>query len=240
MECVSAWDGGGQRTIRRRQTTDDRRQSYSRLEYTKVAGGSGSRALCAVIEQRTGSFHTMHTIRVLLALGPYAVSFLRDRRRWIWWGGPMPHSPEVHARRARRLVEAIIRLGPTFVKMAQVFAARADLIPEPYLTELGKLIDQVPPLSFDTVAGIVAESYHGNGPDSQGMGAARVDEVFEAFERVPVAAASLGQVHRARYKGEVVAVKVLRPGVETAVKADLIAARRILSWVERYWKHPHV
>jgi predicted unusual protein kinase regulating ubiquinone biosynthesis (AarF/ABC1/UbiB family) len=72
------------------------------------------------------------------------------------------------------------------------------------------------------------------------MGAARVDEVFEAFERVPVAAASLGQVHRARYKGEVVAVKVLRPGVETAVKADLIAARRILSWVERYWKHPHV
>ena len=182
----------------------------------------------------------MHTIRVLLALGPYAVSFLRDRRRWIWWGGPNPRSPEVHARRARRLVEAIIRLGPTFVKMAQVFAARADLIPEPYLTELGKLIDQVPPLSFDTVAGIVAESYHGNGPDSQGMGAARVDEVFEAFERVPVAAASLGQVHRARYKGEVVAVKVLRPGVETAVKADLIAARRILSWVERYWKHPHV
>ena len=182
----------------------------------------------------------MHTIRVLLALGPYAISFLRDRRRWIWWGGPMPRSPEVHARRARRLVEAIIRLGPTFVKMAQVFAARADLIPEPYLSELGKLIDQVPPLSFDTVAGIVAESYHGNGPDSQGMGAARVDEVFEAFERVPVAAASLGQVHRARYKGEVVAVKVLRPGVETAVTADLIAARRILSWVERYWKHPHV
>jgi predicted unusual protein kinase regulating ubiquinone biosynthesis (AarF/ABC1/UbiB family) len=182
----------------------------------------------------------MHTLRVLLALGPYAVSFLRDRRRWIWWGTPLARTPEIHARRARRLVETIIRLGPTFVKMAQVFAARADLIPEPYLSELSKLIDQVPPLSFETVAGIVAESYHGNGPEPQNAGVARVDEVFEAFERAPVAAASLGQVHRARYQGQVVAVKVLRPGVESAVKADLIAARRILSWVERHWQHPHV
>src|ERR1017187_5590666 len=132
----------------------------------------------------------MHTLRVLFALGPYAVSFLRDRRRWIWWGAPLPRTPEIHARRARKLVEAIIGLGPTFVKMAQVFAARADLIPEPYLAELSKLIDQVPPMDFETVAGIVAESYLGNGPVAQGAGAARVDEVFEAFERVPVAAAS--------------------------------------------------
>ncbi len=152
----------------------------------------------------------------------------------------MPRSPEIHARRARRLVEAIIHLGPTFVKMAQVFAARADLIPEPYLSELGKLIDQVPPLPFDTVAAIVAESYHAAGPAPLEPGVAGVDEVFEAFERVPVAAASLGQVHRARYKGQVVAVKVLRPGVEAAVKADLFAARRILSWVARWWHHPHV
>jgi len=182
----------------------------------------------------------MHTIRVLFALGPYAISFLRDRRRWIWWGRPMPRTPEIHARRARELVEAIIHLGPTFVKMAQVFAARADLIPEPYISELGKLIDQVPPLSFDTVAGIIAESYPGNSQGVHVTGVARVDEVFDAFERAPIAAASLGQVHRARLKrtGETVAVKVLRPGVERAVKRDLIAARKILSLVERYWEHP--
>ena len=193
----------------------------------------------------------MHTIVVLFSLGPFAIAFLRDRRRWIWWGKPMPRSPEIHAKRARELVEAIFRLGPTFVKMAQVFAARADLIPEPYLSELGKLIDQVPPLSFDTVAAIIADSYPGSGPLAQpGASAARiqgaknklatmrVDELFEAFERVPVAAASLGQVHRARLKGEMVAVKVLRPGVESAVKRDLIAARKILALVERYWVHP--
>lgn len=161
----------------------------------------------------------------------------------------MPRTPEIHARRARRLVEAIIGLGPTFVKMAQVFAARADLIPEPYLSELGKLIDQVPPLEFDTVAAIIAESYHGNSPGAAAAAkhgaagadhAAQVDAIFDAFERTPVAAASLGQVHRARYKGETVAVKVLRPGVEKAVTADLHAARQILSWVERWWQHPHV
>ncbi|HEV8410771.1 MAG TPA: AarF/UbiB family protein, partial [Gemmatimonadaceae bacterium] len=182
----------------------------------------------------------MHTIRVLLALGPYAVAFLRDRRRWIWWGAPVPRTPADHAKRARELVEAIIGLGPTFVKMAQVFAARADLIPEPYISELGKLIDQVPPLSFDTVAAIIAESYPGNSQGVHVTGVARVDEVFDAFERVPVAAASLGQVHRAKIKstGEAVAVKVLRPGVERAVKRDLIAARKILSLVERYWEHP--
>jgi predicted unusual protein kinase regulating ubiquinone biosynthesis (AarF/ABC1/UbiB family) len=172
----------------------------------------------------------VHTLRVLLALGPFAVSFLRDRRRWIWWGTPLPRTDADHARRAERLVATIIRLGPTFVKMAQVFAARADLIPEPYLGELGRLIDQVPGVSFETIDRVIAESYSG----------AHVDTLFEEFERVPVAAASLGQVHRARYKGETVAVKVLRPHVERAVRSDLAAARRILGWVERWWDHPHV
>ena len=171
----------------------------------------------------------MHTLRVLFALGPFAISFRRDFRRWIWWGEPVPRSPEDHARRAHDLVATIIRLGPTFVKMAQIFAARADLIPEPYITELSRLIDQMPPLPFETIDRIITESY-----------GAPADAQFQEFERMPVAAASLGQVHRARWNGQVVAVKVLRPGVERRVRADLIGARRILGWVERWWDHPHV
>ena len=170
-----------------------------------------------------------HTLRVLFSLGPFAVAFIRDRRRWLFWGAPIPRTPEEHERRARRLVATIVRLGPTFVKMAQVFAARADLIPEPYLGELGTLIDQVPPMPFAVVERTVRESYERG-----------VDEVFESFERTPVAAASLGQVHRARWHGEVVAVKVLRPNVEANVAADLRASRQIQRWVERWWNHPHV
>jgi predicted unusual protein kinase regulating ubiquinone biosynthesis (AarF/ABC1/UbiB family) len=65
-------------------------------------------------------------------------------------------------------------------------------------------------------------------------------ELFDRFDEVPLAAASLGQVHRARYAGEEVVVKVLRPGVEALVAADVRAARRIVALVERWWPNPHV
>jgi predicted unusual protein kinase regulating ubiquinone biosynthesis (AarF/ABC1/UbiB family) len=84
-------------------------------------------------------------------------------------------------------------------------------------------------MPFEYVAQTIREAY-----------GREVDEVFERFEREPVAAASLAQVHRARYKGEAVAVKVLRPNVEQAVAADLTAARRLLRAVRRFWDHPHI
>lgn len=173
----------------------------------------------------------MHTLRVLWALGPFAVSFIRDFRRWLWFGERVTRTPEFHARRARRLVETVIGLGPTFVKMAQVFASRADLIPEPYLHELGRLVDQVTPVPYDDIARTIREAY---GRD--------VDDVFEDFDRTPIAAASLGQVHRARVSGvgHRVAVKVLRPRVEQRVAADLRAANRILAWVQARWTHPEI
>ncbi|MBI3567656.1 MAG: AarF/ABC1/UbiB kinase family protein [Gemmatimonadetes bacterium] len=171
----------------------------------------------------------MRTLRIILALGPYVVSFFRDRRRWLWWGAPVVRTPPFHARRARGLVAAITALGPTFVKLAQVFASRADLIPEPYLGELGVLVDAVPPFPVSEVDRIVSESYDG----------ARPEQIFETFNRIPVAAASLGQVHRATHRGRDVAVKILRPGIERIIERDLAAARRILGWVNRRWTHPH-
>jgi predicted unusual protein kinase regulating ubiquinone biosynthesis (AarF/ABC1/UbiB family) len=66
------------------------------------------------------------------------------------------------------------------------------------------------------------------------------EQLFERFDRTPLAAASLGQVHRARYAGEEVVVKVLRPGVEALVAEDVRAARRIVAVVERWWPNPHV
>ncbi|MCC7194216.1 MAG: AarF/ABC1/UbiB kinase family protein [Gemmatimonadaceae bacterium] len=171
----------------------------------------------------------LHTIRVAVAALPLALSFLRDHRRWLLWGARAHRTPEFHQQRAKRLVRAIVNLGPSFVKIAQVFASRADLVPEPYLGALGTLVDQVPPLPFAHVERTVGAAY--------GRG---VDEVFEAFERTPVASASLAQVHRARFKGETVAVKILRPNVEAQVAADVRAARTILKWLDRWWGHPHI
>ena len=171
----------------------------------------------------------MRSLLVSIRLLPFALSFLRDRRRWLFAGGPLDRSAEFHARRANAIVDTIAGLGPTFVKLAQVLAARADLVPEPYLASLGRLHDQVPPVSYDDVAATIRDAY-GADPDA----------LFDRFDREPLAAASLGQVHRALFRGEEVVVKVLRPGVESLVAKDVHAADRILGVVAKRWPNRHV
>ena len=171
----------------------------------------------------------MRAFVVSVRLLPFVLSFLRDRRRWIVAGGPLVRSAPFHQRRADRLVALIAALGPTFVKLAQVIGARADLVPEPYLSTLGKLHDQVPPVPYAEIERTINESY-----------GAPVETLFERFDRVPIAAASLGQVHRASLAGVEVVVKVLRPRVEAMVAVDVHASSRILAAVARRWPNRHV
>lgn len=123
----------------------------------------------------------------------------------------------------------IASLGPTFVKLAQIFGARADLVPEPYLSAIGTLQDQVPPESEGAIRAVV-EAELGR----------PVAEVFESFDSAPVAAASLGQVHRASVRNRDVAVKVLRPGVEEVVALDLDLSFRVLFWLNILFPNHHV
>ncbi|MCU0617469.1 MAG: AarF/UbiB family protein [Gemmatimonadaceae bacterium] len=160
---------------------------------------------------------------------PLLVSFRRDWRRWIWWGGPVSRTASFHARRARRLLEAVTALGPAFVKIAQIFAARADLIPEPYLSELATLTDRVAPVPWSAIDRALHESY----------GAQRAT-LFEHIDPTPLAAGSLGQVHRARVAGRDVVVKVLRPGVEAVVRRDARLAIALTERVYRRFPHHHV
>lgn len=171
----------------------------------------------------------MRFLVIVARLLPLALSFVRDHRRWLAWGGPVARSAAFHERRAERVVATLAGLGPTFVKLAQLFAGRADLIPEPYVSTLARLVDQVPPVPLARIRATIEAEY-----------GAPVEQVFEAFEPEPIAAASLGQVHRARVDGAAVAVKVLRPGVERLVDEDVRAADRILAMVERRWPNPHV
>jgi predicted unusual protein kinase regulating ubiquinone biosynthesis (AarF/ABC1/UbiB family) len=115
------------------------------------------------------------------------------------------------------------------VKLAQVFASRPDVVPEPYLSALGTLVDRVPVVPFEKIEREIVDAY-----------GSRPEVMFEDFQREPLASGSLGQVYRARYQGRDVVVKVLRPEVEKLVAADIHAVSRILDVVMARWSNSHL
>ncbi|MEO1201332.1 MAG: ubiquinone biosynthesis regulatory protein kinase UbiB [Pseudomonadota bacterium] len=124
-----------------------------------------------------------------------------------------------------RIRLALTELGPIFVKFGQAISTRRDLLPKDIADELAKLQDEVPPFPADEAREIIEAAYGQS-----------VDEVFERFDREPLAAASIAQVHSARIAGGAeVVVKVLRPGVEEQVERDLDVLRRFARLAERYW-----
>jgi ubiquinone biosynthesis protein len=130
------------------------------------------------------------------------------------------------APRGQRLREALERLGPIFVKFGQVLSTRRDLLPTDIADELARLQDRVPPFSSEVAIATIERAF-----------GKPVDTVFAHFERVPVASASIAQVHFATLKDRQgrlreVAVKVLRPGMLTAIEKDLRLLRMMASWVE--------
>ena len=169
------------------------------------------------------------TTLILWRLLPLGVSFRRDFARWIFFGKPVQRDKTFHERRAAALIDTLVSLGPTFVKLAQVFASRPDVVPEPYLSALGTLTDRVPGVPFAQIEHEIVSAY-GRKPE----------EVFESFDREAVASGSLGQVYRARYQGRDVVVKVLRPGVEELVASDIHAVTRILDIISRHWSNSHL
>ena len=124
-----------------------------------------------------------------------------------------------------RIRVALEELGPIFVKFGQAVSTRRDLLPLEIANELAKLQDQVPPFATGEVLDILAEAF-----------GRPADEVFQVFERTPLAAASVAQVHAARmHDGREVVVKVLRPGVHRSVRKDVAVLYAIADLAERYW-----
>jgi len=131
--------------------------------------------------------------------------------------------PDVKAR-AEAFANALKQMGPTYVKFGQLLSTRPDIVPQEYIIELESLQDSIEPFSFADVERIV----------EQELGV-RISKAFESFEATPLAAASLGQVHRAMLRdGREVVVKVQRPNVDEQVRKDLEVFTDIAHELERH------
>jgi predicted unusual protein kinase regulating ubiquinone biosynthesis (AarF/ABC1/UbiB family) len=125
---------------------------------------------------------------------------------------------------AEALAADLEKLGPTYIKLGQVLSTRYDLLPDVYVDALVRLQDDVAPFPFAEVEQIVNSEL--------GL---RMSKAFMEFESVPIAAASLGQVHRAKLPdGRRVAVKVQRPGIHKIVADDLDALEEIADWIDEH------
>ena len=126
--------------------------------------------------------------------------------------------------RAQAFAAALKKMGPTYVKFGQVLSTRPDVVPPEYIAALESLQDDVEPFSFAEVERIVEQELGG-----------RISKIFLEFESTPMAAASLGQAHRATLRdGREVVVKVQRPNVREAVRKDMEALTDIAKTLEAH------
>ncbi|HEX8184008.1 MAG TPA: AarF/UbiB family protein, partial [Blastocatellia bacterium] len=125
---------------------------------------------------------------------------------------------------AKALADDLERMGPTFIKLGQLLSTRPDLLPMSYLESLTRLQDKVEPFAYEEVEAIVSSEL-----------GVRISKAFLEFDPTPIAAASLGQVHRARLRdGRPIAVKVQRPGIRERVVEDLEALNDVAEFLDRH------
>ncbi|AQL44341.1 ABC transporter [Halorientalis sp. IM1011] len=144
---------------------------------------------------------------------PFAVAFLRDRRRFLLFGGQRRLDEGAHRRRAERMRDTMLELGPAFVKVGQVLSTRPDIVPPPYADVFGTLQDEVP---------------EDAGGDPRAVVEAELGDELDLSTLETVAGGSLAYVYTVEYRGERIALKVRRPGLKSVIERDLQVVRALV------------
>ena len=162
------------------------------------------------------------TIHVLLKLLPSIIALRRDRRRWVKHERREDLDLEIFRKNARKVLNTFVSLGPVYIKLGQWLSSRADILPQPYLEELGKLQDSVPAAPFEQTKPIIEREI--------GL----INEKFDKIDPDPISGASLGQVYRGTLYGQEIVIKVKRPGIERIVEEDIKVLQKILPLALRF------
>ncbi|MCL2316467.1 MAG: AarF/UbiB family protein, partial [Actinomycetia bacterium] len=145
------------------------------------------------------------------------------RTRWLRGHRQDAAASALYDRQARRFTVFATRMGGLIVKLGQFLSVRVDLLPGEYIAVLSKLQDALPAVPTRDIVTTIEDELH-----------RPLASIFATFDETPIAAASLGQVHRATLPdGTPVAVKVLRPGIEDLVATDLASLRALLRLLDR-------
>ena len=147
-----------------------------------------------------------------------------DGQTWTYRGGPTPERrAQRQSQRARWLTQELLRLGSAFIKLGQLLSARPDILPAGWVAELAALQDSVPAFGFERVQTVLEEEL-----------GQRCAEIVD-LDPVPLAAASLAQVHRASLRsGRQVVLKVQRPGLDVLFRLDLEVMQQVAAVLQRH------
>ena len=155
--------------------------------------------------------------QTLVPIGLYLLGVSTD---WLFG---LLNNRERARQRAKEAAELLVDLGPAFIKAGQALSTRPDIVPPVLLEELAQLQDQLP--GFDSALAMACIE--------EDLGAP-ISSIYDQLDSEPISAASLGQVHKGVLKsGEVVAVKVQRPGLREQITLDLYIVRNIAAWLNR-------
>lgn len=181
----------------------------------------------SVTPGRWNRFKTYSTVQRTLEIWGFVFAFIfktwLNNQKFSYRGGMTEEKKLIRRKTlAKWLKESILRLGPTFIKIGQQFSTRVDILAQEYVDQLSELQDQVPPFPSETAVSIIEEEI-----------GAPVDKIFDRFDYEPIAAASLGQVHRASLKGQEVVIKVQRPGLKDLFDIDLKNLRVIAEYLQK-------
>ncbi|MEX0732620.1 MAG: ubiquinone biosynthesis regulatory protein kinase UbiB [Aquisalimonadaceae bacterium] len=176
--------------------------------------------------------HLLHITRINLVLIRHGLDeiVLATRLfrplRWLIWFMPWAWFRRNQGSRGERIRLSLEELGPIFVKFGQILSTRRDLLPPDIAEELSYLQDRVPPFPAEQARRIIQQAY-----------GKPLNTVFSRFDDVPIASASIAQVHGARMlDGREVVVKVVRPDIGPVIRRDLDLMHTFAALVQRYWE----